>query len=130
MALDSNAQISVISGAWAVPLFKSNLNFTDIRREAARLQDALMERQQQIATLGAALATAEAARDELAAMQGDHGVISTTLLGGRTVVHVYDTASPGTGFEPTEPDLTDVYFSTMSGHIGQLHSHPQPAAAA
>jgi len=28
----------VISGAWAVPLFHSNRNFTEIRREAARLQ--------------------------------------------------------------------------------------------
>ena len=35
---DPNAQISVITGAWAVPLFKSNANFADIRREAARLQ--------------------------------------------------------------------------------------------
>ena len=48
-------------------------------------------------------------------MQRDHGVISTTLLGGRTVVHVYDDASPGPGFEATEPDLDDVYFSTMAG---------------
>lgn len=38
MALDGNAQISVISGGWAVPLFHSNRNFGDIRREAARLQ--------------------------------------------------------------------------------------------
>ena len=38
IARDPNAQISVISGAWAVPLFKSNRNFADIRREAARLQ--------------------------------------------------------------------------------------------
>jgi hypothetical protein len=37
-ACDPNAQISVISGAWAVPLFHANRNFTDIRREAARLQ--------------------------------------------------------------------------------------------
>ncbi|MBO9407199.1 glycosyl transferase [Shimia sp. R9_1] len=35
---DPNAQISVISGAWAIPLFKSNMNFADIRKEAARLQ--------------------------------------------------------------------------------------------
>lgn len=28
----------MISGAWAIPLFKSNLNFADIRKEAARLQ--------------------------------------------------------------------------------------------
>ncbi len=38
IAKDPNAQISVISGAWAVPLFKSNRNFADLRQEAARLQ--------------------------------------------------------------------------------------------
>ncbi|MEP1522703.1 MULTISPECIES: beta-1,6-N-acetylglucosaminyltransferase [Rhodobacterales] len=38
MAKDHNAQISVISGAWSVPLFKSNLNFIDIRKQAALLQ--------------------------------------------------------------------------------------------
>lgn len=38
MAMDANAQISVISGAWALPLWRSNRNFGDIRREAARLQ--------------------------------------------------------------------------------------------
>ena len=38
MAGDPNAQISVISGAWIIPLFHSNQNFSDIRSEAARLQ--------------------------------------------------------------------------------------------
>ena len=38
LARDPNAQISVISGAWAVPLFRSNQNFTELRRAAARLQ--------------------------------------------------------------------------------------------
>jgi len=38
IAKDPNAQISVISGAWAMPLFQSNANFLDIRSEAARLQ--------------------------------------------------------------------------------------------
>jgi len=38
IAKDPNAQVSIISGAWAVPLFKSNMNFAEIRREAARLQ--------------------------------------------------------------------------------------------
>lgn len=38
IAKDPKAQISVISGSWAVPLFKSNRNFADIRQEAARLQ--------------------------------------------------------------------------------------------
>jgi len=40
IAKDPNAQISVISGAWAVPLFKSNRNFAEIRQEAALLQQA------------------------------------------------------------------------------------------
>jgi hypothetical protein len=38
MAKDPNAQISIISGAWAIPLFKSNRNFGDIRQQAAKLQ--------------------------------------------------------------------------------------------
>lgn len=38
IAKDVNAQISVISGAWALSLFKQNRNFADIREEAARLQ--------------------------------------------------------------------------------------------
>ncbi|MGA0539540.1 beta-1,6-N-acetylglucosaminyltransferase [Neotabrizicola sp. VNH66] len=38
IAGDPNAQISVITGAFAVPLFQSNRNFGDIRAEAARLQ--------------------------------------------------------------------------------------------
>lgn len=43
IAADRHAQISVISGAWAVPLFHRNANFGDIRREAARLQKIEME---------------------------------------------------------------------------------------
>lgn len=38
MATDPNAQISVISGTWAIGLLRSNMNFADIRAEAARLQ--------------------------------------------------------------------------------------------
>ena len=38
VARDPNAQISVVAGAWAVPLFRSNANFSEIRSEAARLQ--------------------------------------------------------------------------------------------
>lgn len=38
IAADPNATISVISGAWSVPLFRANRNFGDIRKEAAALQ--------------------------------------------------------------------------------------------
>jgi hypothetical protein len=40
IAYDSNAQISVITGAWAVPLFTSAAPFEMVRPEAARLQAA------------------------------------------------------------------------------------------
>ena len=38
LAGDPNAQISVISGAWAVPLWRTQGEFAALRREAARLQ--------------------------------------------------------------------------------------------
>jgi hypothetical protein len=38
VAKDAHAQVSVISGAWAIPLFKSNMNFMDVRQKAALLQ--------------------------------------------------------------------------------------------
>jgi ABC-type multidrug transport system ATPase subunit len=57
-------------------------------------------------------------------------VISTTLVGGRTVIHVHADAPPDPSFEPVEPDLKDVYFTVIRGiEIGGL-STPQPAAPA
>lgn len=38
VAKDPNAQISVITGAWAVPLFRSNMDFDEVRKLAASLQ--------------------------------------------------------------------------------------------
>ena len=38
MAMDSNAQISVVTGAWAIGVFRTKGDFSDLRREAARLQ--------------------------------------------------------------------------------------------
>jgi len=57
-------------------------------------------------------------RDELAALEREHAVISTKLLSGRTMAHVFRDGSPGHDFEAVAPDLEDVYFSVMSGHYG------------
>ncbi|HYI08155.1 MAG TPA: ABC transporter ATP-binding protein [Thermoanaerobaculia bacterium] len=57
-------------------------------------------------------------REELPALEEEHSVISTKLLAGQTIAHVYAEESPGAGFEPVEPDLKDVYFAVMSGHRG------------
>jgi ABC-2 type transport system ATP-binding protein len=56
--------------------------------------------------------------NDLPALEREHAVISTKLLAGRTVVHVYGDSSPGAGFEPVEPDVEDVYFSTLKRHAG------------
>jgi ABC-type multidrug transport system ATPase subunit len=62
------------------------------------------------------------ATGELEALAQEHAVISTRLLAGRTVAHVFADTSPGADFEPMEPDLKDVYFSVMAGLHGRaLH---------
>ena len=58
-------------------------------------------------------------RGALAELEREHDVISTKLLAGRTVVRVQAETTPGPRFEPAEPDLEDVYFSTLAGHIGR-----------
>ena len=71
-----------------------------------------------IAELGGRIWRRVVGRDELADVERDYAVISTKLLAGRRLVHVYGDVSPGAGFEPAEPGLEDVYFSAMAGHIG------------
>lgn len=49
-------------------------------------------------------------------LEREHKIISTKLLSGRTVVHIYSEEDPGNGFELVAPDLEDVYFTTMAGY--------------
>lgn len=58
-------------------------------------------------------------KSKLAELEREHKIISTKLLSGRTVVHIYSEEDPGSGFELVAPDLEDVYFTTMAGHIGK-----------
>lgn len=62
-------------------------------------------------------------KKEFAALDQKFDVISTKLLAGQTVVHVYSKNNPGNGFQPVAPDLEDVYFSTMAGHLGGVQQH-------
>lgn len=55
----------------------------------------------------------------LPALEQEHCVVFTKLLGSSIVVHVYREASQEADFEPVTLNLEDVYFSTMSGHYGQ-----------
>jgi ABC-type multidrug transport system ATPase subunit len=52
------------------------------------------------------------AKGDLALLQQEHAVISTKLVSGKTVVHVYSESQPS-GFEPVPASLEDVYFSTL-----------------
>jgi ABC-type multidrug transport system ATPase subunit len=54
------------------------------------------------------------AKPELASCQERFAVISTRLVAGRTVIHVLADGDPGDGFAQVDPDLEDVYFSTLS----------------
>ncbi|MFT7653787.1 MAG: ABC-2 type transport system ATP-binding protein [Limisphaerales bacterium] len=45
-----------------------------------------------------------------------HTVISSQLNAGRSVLHVLSGTSPGEGFSQQEPNLEDVYFSTLLAH--------------
>ena len=67
---------------------------------------------------------------DLSNLERQHPVISTKLLAGRTIVHVHSEEPPGPGFEPAEPDLEDVYFSTMAGRIGRRSEEPVLARSA
>jgi len=55
------------------------------------------------------------AKSELPAFEREHRVISTKLLAGRTLVHVYGDGGPE--FEPVDPDLEDVYFCALAGQV-------------
>lgn len=60
-------------------------------------------------------------RDALGRYRAEHSVISTHLAAGETVVHVHAESNPGDGFEPVDPDLKDVYFTTLRG-AGELQA--------
>jgi ABC-2 type transport system ATP-binding protein len=51
-------------------------------------------------------------KSDLPRMQAEHQVISTRLFQGRPLIHVHAAERPD-GFDPVEPDLEDVYFTTI-----------------
>lgn len=66
-------------------------------------------------------------KNQLPRLQQEHAVISTKLLAGHTVAHVYSDAAPGAAFDLVEPDLEDVYFCAMAGHIGRRREQMERA---
>lgn len=42
-------------------------------------------------------------------------IISSKLIAGRPLIHIYSEENPGNGFEPVAADLEDVFFASISG---------------
>ena len=57
------------------------------------------------------------ARGDLAAFTASHTVISTRLVGGTPIVHVYSESNPGDDFTVVEAGLEDVYFHRIGTDV-------------
>lgn len=63
-------------------------------------------------------------KQDLPQLEQEHKIISTKLLSGRTLIHIYTEQDPGKEFEAVEPDLEDVYFSCMADKYQQEVNQP------
>ncbi|MFZ5637687.1 MAG: ABC transporter ATP-binding protein [Pseudomonadota bacterium] len=55
----------------------------------------------------------QVATEALPRYESDYTLLSTRLVGGAPVIHIYSETPPGDGFEPVSPDLEDVYFHRL-----------------
>jgi ABC-2 type transport system ATP-binding protein len=58
----------------------------------------------------------QVSKDELDSYETRFTVLSTRLVGGQPVIHVFSKDSPEPEFELVEPDLEDVYFQRLRMH--------------
>jgi ABC-type multidrug transport system ATPase subunit len=69
-----------------------------------------------IAQLAGSIYSKVIERAELSAYQADYELLFSTLVGGRSKIHIISSEDPGSGFEATSVTLEDVYFSTLRQH--------------
>ncbi len=55
----------------------------------------------------------QVSKESLPDYEANHTVLSTRLVAGRPVIHVFSADCPEEGFEQIEPDLEDVYFRQL-----------------
>ena len=53
------------------------------------------------------------AKDQTQAHKEQYNVISSQLIAGKTQLTVHSEIQPALGFEPVQPTLEDVYFTTL-----------------
>ncbi len=61
-------------------------------------------------------------RSEVDTHKARHTIISSHLYAGRCILHALSAGDPGDGFEVHEPDLEDVYFSTLLAHGNNIEA--------
>ncbi len=69
-----------------------------------------------IAALNNRVWSAIVGKSELLEYQNKYNVLSTRLVGGQPVIHVYSEDQPEAGFHKIDPDLEDVYFQHLNAH--------------
>jgi ABC-2 type transport system ATP-binding protein len=80
------------------------------------------EPSQLTSTLSGRVWQKQVARSELEAARGTHAVISTRLVGGRTLINVVGDTPPDDSFVPVESTLEDVYFAAIARQL-EVKSH-------
>jgi ABC-type multidrug transport system ATPase subunit len=71
----------------------------------------------------------QVAKAALADYESRFTVLSTRLVGGQPLIHVFSSERPEEGFEQVAPDLEDVYFQRLRMQARHA-AHPAPAAQA
>lgn len=69
-----------------------------------------------IAALNERVWSAEVGKSQLLNYQAKFNVLSTRLVAGKPVIHVFSDEQPETGFHQINPDLEDVYFQRLRAH--------------
>lgn len=69
-----------------------------------------------IAALNQHVWSAEVSKAQLPDYQAKFNVLSTRLVGGKPVIHVFSDEQPEAGFHQINPDLEDVYFQRLRAH--------------
>jgi len=54
------------------------------------------------------------AKSDVKDAEQKYRVISSKLIAGRPLIHIYSEENPGNGFEPVAADLEDVFFTSIS----------------
>ena len=61
------------------------------------------------------------AKAEVKNYEQRYRVISSKLIAGKPLIHIYSAENPGNGFTPVSADLEDVFFSRISGSRETVH---------